>query len=441
MAPRPFDAVVYGASGFTGRLVASYLAKSGANVAIAGRSEQALKQTNLHGLPVLVADANHPRALRDVARASRVIVNTAGPYTTTGTNVVRACIQEGTNYVDINGEVPWTAQIISEFDEAAIQSNVRVVPNCGFSAPSDLGVFFALSHLPPCIAPVVKGVIHFHGQLSGGTVSTGIMLDEMPDSVQRIRNDPFALCALRPQLQTHFDDDPTSAMYDTSLRQWCTPFWMSAISSRVVRRSAELFAQAADYHNTLDGTRNAYDDTSESFSQLSIGRVLKSGGYGNKFSYREMAAAPNEDIAQTISRSPPPSVDRRKRLLSRGKLRRPGEGPSVEVRGQSWFRSYFQASNEKGECVLVTVSGGDPGYDETSKIVGEACLLLCEKPELVPLLPRSSLGGGGVVTPAFAFGPALIRALHARGLCFEVVDEARYAELEEQGHRVVAPSK
>ena len=397
---RELDVVLYGATGFTGRLVASYLARrGGARVGLAGRSLSNLRQlANDTGwdAPLIECASDDVAGLSELAARTRVVLSTAGPYSVCGTPLVAACAAQGTDYLDINGEVPWVRDVIQRFDESNATQGTVFVPNCGYTVLSDVGTYHAASLLRSRLgqpATSVRSLMQFNGRLSGGTMATGILLDSADERVQACRRDPFALggaplTGTRPE-----DADPISAEYDEDLGCWTAPFWMADIDSRVVRRSSALFGEAGG-----------------------------DGLYSPSFVYRERALAADESVARNLA-SPTPDVERRVKMVQRGKLPSPGHGPSLEVREKSWFRLFFYAQAESG-AVLTCVEGGDPGYEETSKMVAEAAILLATQREHLPAsrlqrtLPGGASGCGGVLTPAFAFGDTLVHALSERGLHF-----------------------
>ena len=417
MARRALDVVVYGASGFTGRLVAQYLASRAPTLrlGLAGRSLERLRATrdevaavtgNSEWRPALLsASADDDAALCRVAASTSVVLSTAGPFTLCGTPVVKACVEEGTDYVDVNGEVPWMRQLVDRFDGPASAKGVRIVPSCGYSVPSDLGTLFTVHALARRYgerARDVRGYMQFHGRLSGGTLATGLLLDAAPPDVQARRRDPFALGGMPSGGARPEDADAAAAAFDATVGCWTAPFWMAPITSRVVRRSHALFREAA-------GARNV------------------GCGYGPAFGYRELALAKDESVARNLA-TPLPQPERRARLIAQGRLPSPGQGPSAEMRAKSWFRLFLVGHSDSGRAVLAEVSGGDPGYTETSKMVSEAALLLALRRDELPSLQRGAGatgpgGDGGVLTPAFALGLPLLRALHEGGIRFREHEE------------------
>ncbi len=300
--------------------------------------------------------------------------------------------------------------LIDSLDGPAAAASTLVVPCCGFTVPSDLGAMHAVQllgerHGTP--ARSVRSFVQFNGRLSGGTMSTGILLDTSDPDVQEARRDPFLLGgapagaeAAAPRAE---DLDPSAAEYDADVGAWTAPFWMSDISSRVVRRSSALY-RAASAASPGGGVGLA-------------ARVFAGGGgYDERFGYRERALAKDEGVARNLA-APTAPVSQRRRLIERGKLPKPGEGPSAEVRARSWFRVLMVAADAAGNRVLSSVRGGDPGYEETSKMVSEAAALLATRRDELPV-GRAGGRAGGVLTPAFALGTLLRDELHARGVEF-----------------------
>jgi len=350
---RDLSVVLYGASGFTGRLVAHYLAARGGTgrIGLAGRCRQKLEavaaETARAGWEpdVLVAEADDHAALSALAARTRVVLSTAGPYALCGTPLVAACLAAGTDYVDINGEVPRMRGLVDRFDADAARADVRIVPSCGYSVPSDLGTLAAVQAMRRRFgeeARSVQSFMHFNGRLSGGTMATGILLDEATDAVQAARRDPFLLGGAPPGGARPEDADPCGASYEPALDAWCAPFWMSAIDSRVVRRSHQLFREAQP---TASGEPAGGAVGGHGCNDLG-GR-----GYGRDFGYRERAVARDEAVARGLA-APMAEVERRKRLIARGKLPAPGQGPSAEVRARSWFRLFLLGASESGRCRL-----------------------------------------------------------------------------------------
>ena len=411
---RDFDVAVYGATGFTGRLVSRYLVRRAgayARIALAGRSVERLERLRsqiaselpLDNQPsVVVADAADDDSLRALASRSRAVVSVVGPYARLGTPLVQACVACGAHYVDINGETPWVRGVIDDLHGAAMSPACESCPTAGTPCSPTSACYspYALSAAPWTPARAVSSLVHFNGRLSGGTLATGIALDRLPASVQVERRDPFLLGGAPSGGPRPEDADPAAARYEAALGAWSAPFWMASISTRVVRRSFGLLRETA-----LDEP------------------------YAVDFAYREAALARDEGVARNLA-TPMAPPEQRQRLIDRGRLPGPGEGPSAEARASSWFRSYFLGESTDGRRLITSISGGAPGYEETSKIVGEAALLLALEHDALP----ASGACGGVLTPAVALGGALLDRLDGCGLRFAV----RGTDLADDLPRMVA---
>ena len=373
------DIVLFGATGFTGSLAAKYLSRvPGLRWAVAGRSPAKLDalRATLEGSAsppsqgIVASPSSEPFDGIKVANAAAVVLSTAGPFSLYSDVLVRCCATSGAAYVDINGEVPWVRRVVDRDQGAAAASGSIIVPNCGFdSVPSDLGAFLAARKAP---GRPLEGHATMKGAMSGGTISTGILMSET------FPGDVANTCLLGGD-PAHVNPDVTAPRPPTASRPyWTSAFGMALINTRVVRRSAVL----------LD--------------------------YGAGFGYDEYAVAPSEAVAKKMVKNAAVPPDVLRSLVDRGRLFAPGDGPDEATRAESSFALdvVLADSNE----VLASVSGGDPGYDETAKMVSEAALALADAPA------RSALqngGQGGVFTPAAAFGDVLVDRLRAAGLRFD----------------------
>ncbi|PLW67108.1 saccharopine dehydrogenase family protein [Pseudohalioglobus lutimaris] len=403
---RDYDIVLFGASGFTGRLVAEYLLEAygqdkGLRWAIAGRNEEKLKvlarELGAPNLPVLVADSDDPQALASLAACTTVVCTTVGPYALYGSALVAACVTAGTHYCDLTGEVHWMREMIGRHEAAAVASGARIVHTCGFdSIPSDLGTLFLqqamlAEHGVPA-QEVKLRVKRFSGAFSGGTVASMInMMEEAgkDKSLRKVMADPYALL---PRGSHRGDDrnDQTGAVYDYHFGRWTLPFVMAAINTRVVRRS-----------NALLGFP-----------------------YGEDFAYSEAMLAPRHQgrvaaklsalamTAGTVSLAIPPL-----RAVAKKFLPAPGEGPDREQREKGFFDIYLYGvhPDDGDKDLIARVTGDrDPGYGSTSKMLAEAAVCLA----------MDELDcDGGFWTPASAMGETLIQRLEeSAGLTFTLED-------------------
>jgi short subunit dehydrogenase-like uncharacterized protein len=401
VSARPFDVVLFGATGFTGRLVAHYLATvapKGLRVALAGRNREKLDAIRA-GLPapgtewkLELADSSDGAAMERLAAETRVVCTTVGPYAKYGHPILSACAKAGTHYCDLTGEVQFMRDSIDRYDADAKRSGARLVHTCGFdSIPSDLGVLLlneTLGHLRRVTCLVEK----LKGGLSGGTYASFIngMEEALADRARaRMMADPYALSPDRMQDPGGRDErDLKRVTKDDFTGRWVAPFMMAPINTRVVRRSNALLGYA----------------------------------YGRSFRYREVSAVPRSAPAvialaglglgvamlPTVLKTPP----LKRALLSR--LPQAGEGPTEEQRERGSFRFRHLGESEDGRRASAIVAGqGDPGYKATSLMLGEAALCLALDAQKLPKR-------AGVLTPATAMGRVLIDRLVAQGMTFSV---------------------
>ena len=383
---REFDVIVYGATGYTGRLVAEYLVKTygGGAVkwAMAGRSASKLAEIrDLIGapsaLPLIVADAHDPAALEAMAARAKAIISTAGPYQLYGSDLVAACARCGTDYVDLTGESNWIAAMMAAHETAAKASGARLVFSCGFdSIPFDLGVWFAQEAAKARLgayAPRVRGRMRaMRGGLSGGTLASGqaTMAAVAKDpSIGALLANPFALTpgftgAAQPDGDTPYEDKVTGS--------WVGPFMMAGINTKAVHRT----------------------------------NFLKGHPWGTGFQYDEM---------QMLDGPPKPGAAGPGFDFGSAGMPKPGEGPTRAEREAGFYDILFIAEAADGRTVRAAVKGDkDPGYGSTAKILAEAGLALALD------TPRAVTPGGGW-TPAAAMADALLKRLPTKaGLTFEV---------------------
>ncbi len=390
MASSQLDIVVYGATGFTGQLVAEYLAaryagKSDPKWAMAGRSRDKLAAVRdaigaPADTPLIVADAGDPASLQAMVEQTRSVLTTVGPYQLYGSDLVAACAASGTDYLDLCGEPVWMRQMIDAHQATAQASGARIVFSCGFdSLPFELGVFFVQETAKQVLgAPVsrVKGrVRNMKGTFSGGTAAsikaTFAAAAKDLSLVALLRN-PFVLT---PGFEGPKQPPGNKPLFDPDLDAWTAPFVMSTINTRNVHRSNLLmgFPYGRDF---------VYDEM-----------VLTGGGEKGEANAKLVVAA----NAEMGGPGGP----------------KPGEGPSREQRESGLYDLLFVGLGEGGRQIRVAVRGDrDPGYGSTSKMIAEcAVCLLREAPE-VP---------GGIWTPGAAMRNRLIKRLvDNAGLTFEV---------------------
>lgn len=381
-----FDIIVYGASGFTGKLVAEYMNATypQASWAIAGRNLEKLGEVHTElGLrrqvEMIRADASDPASLEDLAKRAKVIITTVGPYQLYGEPLVQACVNSGTDYVDLCGEPPFMWQMIEKHDEAAKASGARIIHSCGFdSIPPEMGVFFlqaeAVARFGKPLKDVKGRVRSMKGTSSGGTVASGkeTMKAAMsnPETMKRL----LSSFALTPGFEGPKQPYGNKPYEDKELGSWVAPFFMAPINTKNVHRSNYLMGHP----------------------------------YGKDFTYEEMMftgpGAKGEAIATQIANTD---------MISAGSDLKPGDGPSRQERENGSYDFLFTGLSDDGQRLSVGVTGDrDPGYGSTSKIISECAMCLLEEAAKTP---------GGVLTPAPVFGMAIIERLRANaGLTFEV---------------------
>lgn len=404
---RDFDLVVFGATGFTGRLVAEYLLQTYGTDgplrwAIAGRSAtrlQALGEELGADIPVVAADAADPTALAALVRRARAVITTVGPYQLYGEALVEACAAAGTDYVDLCGEPAWMARMIPRLEAPARASGARIVFSCGFdSIPFDLGVLFlqteARQRLGRPFERVHGRVRRIRGGPSGGTIASGLAslaAAARDPAVAATLADPFALT---PGFRGPAQPDGETAAWDELAGAWSGPFVMATINTKNVHRSNALRGHPW-------GTGFRYDE-----------RMLTGAGASGRRRAQGL-------VRQTRMQNALLGFAPTRALLRRFVLPKPGEGPNREQRESGgyelWFLGQQADGNAGGQVLRATVTGDrDPGYGSTSKLIAEAALCLIDETgrEQTP---------GGVWTPAAAMGLALVRRLHERaGLRFAI---------------------
>ncbi|MEH1055392.1 saccharopine dehydrogenase NADP-binding domain-containing protein [Micromonospora sp. CPCC 206171] len=389
---RPYDLVLFGATGFTGGLTAEYLARhapAGLRWALAGRNPAKLAAVRdrltdidaaLAELPLLTADVTDAASLRAVAESARVVASTVGPYIHHGEPLVAACAAAGTDYLDITGEPEFVDRMYVRHHAEAVRTGARLVHACGFdSIPHDLGAWYTVKQLPSDAPITVDGFVRAGGRFSAGTYHSALTAFSRTGEMSRAAKERKAI-EPRPEGR-RVRAVPGRVGRSKEIGMWAVP--LPTIDPQVVRRSAAARPE-----------------------------------YGPDFRYRHFAAvkrlptvlASGVGFAGLIGLVKLPPT--RRWLL--GRLAS-GQGPTAEQRAKSWFRVRFLGSGG-GRRVLTEVSGGDPGYDETAKMLAESALCLaCDD------LPATA----GQVTPVTAMGDALLDRLVKAGITFRVLDAPR----------------
>ena len=407
---RAFDIILWGATGFTGRLVAEYLADhpdiDDVDWAIAGRNRDKLQELRTElgdefdDLPIVVADAFDRASLDDLARQTRVVCSTCGPYARLGDDLVAACVEAETDYCDLTGEVHWIRRIIERHHEQAEERGVRLVHCCGFDAiPSDLGISLVQSEAVdrfgnPC--PEVRTIVwRIRGGMSGGTAQSFVEVIAEATRDPEVRRAVGAPYSLNPPGEQSGPDTglQRTPRHDGPTDTWTAPFIMAAVNEKIVRRSNALL----DYRYGRDFR---YSESMRRGRGLT--GALRAG----------TASAGIGLFTAALTLGPTRS------LLQKFVLPDSGEGPDEEARQQGGFtvRLFGRHPDDDGDNRVVCEVGADkdPGYGATSMMIGESALSLAFDD------PDDGLDGG-VLTPASAFGHTLIDRLEDAGMTFDVV--------------------
>lgn len=397
MTVRDLDIVLFGATGFTGRLVAQRLAQrapEATRIALAGRSPHRLEGVRdaigprAADWPIILADSTDPDSLRRMAQSTRVVATTVGPYLAHGLTLVEACATGGTHYLDLAGEVLFMRASIDAFDTTARATGARIVHACGFdSIPSDLGVLMLSGSAGGGLDDATLVVREARGGFSGGTVASGraqAAAIRADPAAGRIAADPYALSPARSREPDLGDEgDLRMPVHDPELG-WLAPFLMAPVNTRVVRRS-----------NALAGYPYSRDF-----------RYREAVGFGEGVSARVRAIAMAAGLGIVAGGLAVPGA---RHVLGRV-LPNPGEGPSEAQRSAGRFRVEIHGHGSDGAPHLAVVAADcDPGYAATSLMLAEAALLAAHGGRDLP-------DRAGVLTPATAFGAALADRLRVAGM-------------------------
>ncbi len=379
--------VIYGATGYTGKLVAEYMNRqyagnSAVPWALAGRSlaklESVRDELNLPAeIPLVSADAGEPASIQSMVERAGVVISTVGPYQLYGSELIAACAEAGTDYVDLCGEPAWMKEMIEKYSEAAQASGARIVFSCGFdSIPFDLGVFYLQESAQKAFgaaASRVRGrVRELKGTWSGGTLAsfktTMAAAAQNPELLASLAN-PFALT---PGFVGAEQPNGMQPKFDKVLDSWVAPFIMATINTKNIHRS----------------------------------NLLLEHKYGEGFRYDEMLITGSGDQGEAIANAVAQDTSMADDPIQ------PGDGASREERESGCYDLLFVGQTDDGQSIRVGVTGDmDPGYGSTSKMIAESAMCLFENPG----------AKGGIFTAAAAMGSALIERLQQyAGLTFEV---------------------
>ena len=387
---RRYDIVLFGATGFTGKLTAEYLARHAPATtrwALAGRNRSKLESVRkvlaainpaCAEMALLQADTGNPDSIQAVAESARVVITTVGPYILHGEPLVAACAKSGTDYVDLTGEPEFVDQMWLRYHEQALRSGARLVHCCGFdSIPHDLGAYFTVQQLPENTPLKVEGFVRAGGTFSAGTYHSAINAMARMRAYGKIRKERQAREG-RPAGR-RVGTTGGKFRHEKSLGSWVLPF--PTIDGPVVRRSAaavDRYGPDFRYEHYL------------SLKKLSSVAGL-AGGVGALFTLAQFKPTRNWLLSKKSS----------------------GEGPSEAERAKAWFKVRFHGEGG-GKKVVTEVSGGDPGYGETSKMLAESALCLAYDE-----LPKRA----GQLTPVAAMGDALMARLQKQGIKFAVLEK------------------
>ncbi len=409
---RAYDLVIWGATGVAGRLVAEHLTEryepADLSLALGGRNEEKLEKTRSNllsensewdSLPLVIGDATKPETLLDIAQDTRVICTTVGPYTKYGTPLVEACIEAGTDYCDLTGEITWVREMIDRFHERAVESNTRIVHSCGFdSIPADLGTQLVQTHALETVGSPCEMVNIYleggRGGVSGGTMAS------MVELFREVSTDPLAKetlsnpYSLAPKGERDGIDSDVQMVprYDRLRGGWTAPSPMAIINERVIRRTNAVLGYP----------------------------------YGREFTCSEVAATGNGILglvgaggvsvglaAATAGMQFGPTRE----TLSRFVFPDPGEGPTRNQIENGYFTIGLLGHGvaEDGPFVIEGKVGADrdPGYGATAIMLGEAAMCLVRDECDSPL-------SGGILTPASGIGQPLVERLRNAGMTFDV---------------------
>lgn len=402
MSDRPFDLVLFGATGFTGKVAARWLAENapaGLTWTLAARREGALRELAAEvglGREVIVADSKDAASIDAMVSQARCVLSTAGPFMDYSAPVVEACVRHQTHYVDITGEVPWVRDLIEAHHDSARESGTCILPMCGYdSVPSDLGAWFCAREVRERLDQATRSVTAVfsmrRGGLNGGTLATGLLLQERYPARDLV--DPFLLTpgkTTREAWTAHAD--PRGPVFDTHRQRWTIPHIMGPANTRVVRRSAYLFEQ--------DGAGYGPDFRYQEYADVKGGSRIRahaiSGAMGGAF------MALQSSVGRRVLKKLGPS---------------PGEGPSEEAMEQGSFRVVYRAEAEDGQALVAELhSPGDAGNISTIRFACCAAMTLLFDEDEIGLGP----GRGGVLTPAYALGEPYLARLRNHGMSLDV---------------------
>lgn len=402
-----YDIIIFGATSFVGDILTGYMMQQyGDNGeikwAIAGRSEAKLNEVKekrgAQSIPHIIANASNEDQLKAMAEQARVIVSTVGPYALYGEPLVKICVETGTDYCDLTGEVQWYKRMVDKYESKAKETGARIVHCSGFdSIPSDMGVYFlqekAKEKFGQYCNEVNNRVAKIRGGASGGTVASMVNIAKEAAKDPKLRKElqnPYSICPTNHGFHVR-QNNISGAQYDEDFDVWVGPFVMAAVNLRVVHRSNALLENAY-------GTEFKYSEA------MMMGKGKKGRSNAKKMGW-------GLNIFMILAALGPTRW-----ILERFVLPKPGEGPTPTEQEKGMYDMRFIGKTPSGESIKTKVTGDkDPGYGSTAKMLGEAaiCLAQTDKAEKA----------GGFWTPSSLYGQRLIERLQANaGLSFEVID-------------------
>ena len=395
---REYDIIIWGASGFTGRLVAEYLYKNynakDLNWAIAGRDELKLSSIREkfldNTIPIVLGDSFDEKSLNEMTRTAKVVCSTVGPYAKYGSLLVKSCVKNKTHYCDLAGEAQWIRKMIDLYHKEAITNQVKIVNSCGFdSIPSDMGVYFIYKNILKKNLSIKMRVTGAKGGYSGGTYASMqniIKEASINKEIRRNLTNPYGLNPIGEQSGMD-KSDLRSVIYDSKIKTWISPFLMAGINTKIVRRSNAL-------SNYNYGKEFKYDEAVMAGSGFK-GRL---NGIILSIPLIFLAAKPGSLFNKIFNFFSP----------------KPGEGPNKKERESGYFNLRFFVFQEKSDTAIFKVTGDrDPGYGSTSKMLAESAICLA----------KDNLDNKfGVLTPSYAMGDHILNRLISKaGLSFNKI--------------------
>jgi len=407
MTTAKYDIVIFGATSFVGQILVGYMMQEyGANSqlkwAIAGRSQEKLDEVkvkyNAQEIDLILANASNEAELTNMVKQTRVIVSTVGPYALYGEPLVKVCVETGTDYCDLTGEIQWYKRMVDRYEKSAQKTGARIVHCSGFdSIPSDLGVLFlqdkAKDVFGETCQKVKMRVANLKGGASGGTIASMVNIAKEAAKDSNLRKElknPYSICPENHGFKSR-QDNVSTAEFDEEFDCWVGPFVMGVVNTRVVHRSNALLNNG--YHSNF-----YYDEA-----------MMMGKGRKGKSRARNMAWGLN--IFMLLA-----AIKPSRWLLERFILLKPGQGPTEEEQLKGYFKMQFIGITESGKKIKTQVTGDrDPGYGSTAKMLAQAAVRLSEV--------NKSEKAGGFWTPASIYGEPLINKLvEHSGLSFEVLE-------------------